>query len=104
MLVAELDLDNSVIHPDRAAICEGEIICARRQADIIEDKTQILGRDLGADVILDRLKDFLGALDEGACWSADVQLDPASVHARKEVGADEDGQDSRAYHHDSGHG
>src|ERR1700730_721031 len=104
MLVAELDLDNTVIHPDRAAICEGEIICARRQADIIEDKPQILGRNLGADVILDRLKDFLGALGAGARWSADVQLDHSSVHARKEVGADEDGQDSRADHNNSGHG
>src|SRR3984893_9037474 len=88
MLFAELNLDNSVIHPDRAAICEGEIIGARRQPD----------------VILNRLKDFLGALDAGARWSADVQLDPSSVDARKEVGADEDGQDSRADHHDSGHG
>src|SRR5580704_3575714 len=104
MLVAELDLDHAVIHPDRAAIGEGEIISARRQANIIEDKPQILGRDLGADVIFDRLKDLLGSLDAGARWSADVHLNQASIHTRKKVGPDEESQDSRADHHDSGHG
>ena len=45
MALRKLDLDDAVIHPDRAAIGKGEIVGSRGQSDIIEDQVQFRGRD-----------------------------------------------------------
>ena len=94
MAFLERDQDHAVIDADRRAVAEGEIVVARRQADIVDDQLALVLRNDLADLVLDRLEDLLGLLDAGAGRRAHVQLDLAAVDDREEVAADE--QEQRA--------
>ena len=81
--------DHAVVDADRRAVGEGEIVGARRQADVVDDQLAVVLRDDLADLVLDRLEDALGRLDARAGRRADMELDLAAVDQREEVAADE---------------
>ena len=88
MIFSKLDLDNAIIDANGAAVRKGQVVEPLRQADIVENELQILGRDDRPDLVLDLLKDLFGALDAGARRRPDMQLNEAGVDARKEIRAD----------------
>jgi hypothetical protein len=82
--------DHAVIDADRRAVGEGQIVKARRQADVVDDQLAFACRNNLADLVLDSLKDLLGLLDAGARRSADMKLDLPAIDDRKEVAPDKD--------------
>jgi hypothetical protein len=89
MSVLQRYQDRAVIDADRRAVREGEIIEARRQADVVDDQIALARRNDVADLVLDGFEDLLGLLDAGAGRSADMKLDLPAVDDRKEVAPDE---------------
>ncbi len=57
MALLERDHDHPVIRPRGGAVGEGEVIGARRQADIVDDALAVALGDDFPDLVLDRLED-----------------------------------------------
>ena len=55
MAVLERDQDLAVVDPDGRAVGESEIVGALGQADVVDDESQVMGRDHAADLVLHRL-------------------------------------------------
>ena len=75
--------DHAVVDADGRAVGEGQIIRARRQADIVDDELAFVLRNDLADLVLDRLENAFGGLDAGAGGRADMKLDLAAVDGGK---------------------
>ena len=80
--------DLPVRRPDGHVVAQGEVDVVR-QADVVGDHRQLVGRDHLADVVLDLLEIDFCLFDPGAGRRAHVQSELAGVHRREEVAADE---------------
>jgi hypothetical protein len=92
----QFEQDLAVIDTDRRALGERQIVGALRQPDVVEDESEVLVGDLLTDIVLDRMKNLLGALDAGTRWSTDMQLDEPGIDLREKIRADEQRQNHRA--------
>src|ERR1700704_5612922 len=77
--------DHTIIDADRRAVGEGQIVCARREPDIVDDQLTLTFRDDLSDLVFHGLEYALGALYPGSGRGADMELDLAAVDDRKEV-------------------
>src|SRR5579871_5450502 len=89
MILFQRDQDFTVANADRRAISEGEVKAAVRQANIVEDGVQFVGRDHASNFVLDVGEDHFRALDARAGGSARMQPDLTGIHRRKEIATDE---------------
>ena len=63
----------------------GHVDAADRQADVVNDAIEFVGRDGLPDRLLDLIAELGGLLDPGADLSAQMQFDLATVDRREEV-------------------
>jgi hypothetical protein len=98
MTLVELDLDVAVLRPDGSAIVVGHVDAADRHPDIVDQRSELLGRDDLADRLLDVGKMVGVFLNAGADLAAGVHEDLAGIHGRKEVAAQERRQGERGHH------
>ncbi len=89
MSLLQRDQDDAVIDADGRAVGEGEVVGARRQADVVDDPVAVAVRNDLADLVLDLLEHALGRFDPRSRGRPDVELDLAAVDEREEVVADE---------------
>ena len=102
MAVFQRDLDHAVIHADCRSVRERQIVGARWQSDVVDDKLEVAVRNNLADLVLDGLEDLFGDLDPRSGRSADVKLDLTAVDGRKEIAADERQQNPAEREHQDG--
>ena len=81
--------DHTVIDADGRAVAEGQVVGARRQADIVDHELALAWWNHVADLVLHRLEDAFGVLDPGARGRTDVKLDLPAIDDRKKVTADQ---------------
>ena len=80
MAVLQRHQDHAVIDADRRAVGEGEIVGARRQADVVDDQLAVAARGSTSRILSSTAwKMLLGRLDARAGRRADMELDQAAV-------------------------
>src|SRR4029077_13827834 len=87
--ILERDQDGAVIHADRRSVGESEVVCARRQSDIVNDQRAFIPWDDLANLIFDLLKNLFGDFNPGTGGRTDMQLDLAAIDERKKISTDE---------------
>ena len=84
MIFVQRDQDIAVLRAHAAGIEIGAVGAADRQADIVDDRAQLVGRDDLADAALDMVEQGRGFFDAGADRRADMQeISPASTAGKK---------------------
>ena len=84
MVFLEADQGVAVRRSDRAGVLVGHVDAGERQADIVDDIVELIGRDGLADRLLDEIEQPRGLLDAGAGLGADVHQNlPESTAGKK---------------------
>ena len=98
VILAQADLDLAVLRADGAGVVVGHVDAADRQADIVDQRFQLVRRDDLADDLLDFGKLPRVFLDARADLRAHMHQNPAAVDRRKEIAAEIGRQRERADH------
>src|ERR1700679_2102632 len=98
MILAERDQRIAVPGSDGAGVLVGHVDARERQADVVYHVGEIFRRDHASDGVLDVLEQTCGLLDACAWLGAHVHQDLPRIHRRKEILAEEGGENERYQH------
>ena len=98
MVLAQGNLDVAILGADDAGVVIGQVDAAWRQADVVDQGADFIGRNDATDRVLDRGKAHCGFLHPGAGRHPGMQQDLAAVDRGEEVAAQEWQQGKRCQH------
>ena len=75
----------AVLRADGAGVLIGHVDAGERQADIVDDIVELIGRNDAAHGLFDQIEQARGLLDAGAGLGADVHQDLPGIDRREEV-------------------
>ena len=100
VILLEADQGVAVLGADRAGVLIGHVDAGKRQADVVDDVVELIGRDGAAHGLFDEVEQPRRFLDAGAGLGANVHQDLPGIDRRKEVLAQERPEAERK--HDTG--
>ena len=89
VIFLQADQGVAVLRADRAGVLIGHVDAAERQADIVDDVVELVGRNGRADGLLDLIEQAGGLFDARARLGAHMHQDLAGIDRREEVLAEE---------------
>ena len=85
VILFQADQGVAVLRPDGAGVLIGHVDAGERQADIVDDVVELIGRNGLADGLLDQVEQPRRLLDAGAGLGAHVHQDLPGIDRREEV-------------------
>ena len=89
VIFLQADQRVAVLRADGAGVLIGHVDAGERQADIVDDIVELIGRNDAAHGLFDQIEQAGGFLDAGAGLGADMHQDLPGIDRRKEVLAQE---------------